>query len=90
MNNERRKELKKATELCEEAQNKLQEAKEIVECCREEEEECYDNLPESLQDGEKGSLMQDAMDNMGEFIDGCDDVINEIDGLYGYLESAGE
>lgn len=42
MNNARRKELKKAVAL-------LEQAKEIIYRCHEEEHECYDNLTEGGQ-----------------------------------------
>lgn len=55
---------------------------------RDEEQEAYDNLPESLQDSERGENMQDCIDALEEFmsdlenmeIEGTDDLIEEIGG----------
>ena len=55
---------------------------------RDEEQEAYDNLPESLQDSERGENMQDCIDSLESFmsdleymeIEGTDDLIEEIGG----------
>lgn len=54
MNKQRRKELAEAIEKLEKAIAMLEEAKETVECVTEEEQEAYDNMPESLQCSERG------------------------------------
>lgn len=53
MNKDRRAEIAKAVALMEEAQG-------ILETCKDEEQEYYDNMPESFQNGEKGSAAQEA------------------------------
>ena len=68
MNKERRKALKEAIDELEEAKAKIESAREIVEYCMDEEEEAYDNLPESMQEGEKGDAMQENTTNMDEAI----------------------
>lgn len=53
---------------------------------RDEEQEAYDNLPEALQDSEKGENMQNCIDALEYFmsdlenmeIEGTDDLIEEI------------
>lgn len=35
-----------------------------IEVIKDEEQEAYDNLPEPLQEGEKGTKMSDAIDNL--------------------------
>lgn len=55
---------------------------------RDEEQEAYDNLPEALQDSERGENMQDCIDALESFmsdleymeIEGTDDLIEEIGG----------
>lgn len=76
MNRERRNELKKVVELLNQAKALVDESMEVVERCKDDEEECYDNLPESLQDGDKGDAMQDNIDAM--------------DGVLSELETAGD
>ena len=73
MNKSRRKEIEKAMELLEEAQG-------IIESCRDEEQDSYDNLPESIQDGERGQSMDEA-------ISALDDCVENIEGA---IESASE
>lgn len=67
MNKERRKKLGEAFE-------KIGEVKDILDEVRDEEQDAYDNLPESFQNGERGEEMQGY--------------IEMIDEAYGYLEDA--
>jgi hypothetical protein len=65
MNKERRKRL----------QNVIDTLKDMVDelyAIQEEEQEAYDNLPESFQEGERGEKMSDAIDTL-------DMVLSEID-----------
>lgn len=50
-----------------------------AEAVMEEEQEYYDNMPESLQNGEKGQAAE-------EVISQIEDAINELDGLFGDFE----
>lgn len=55
---------------------------------RDEEQEAYDNLPESLQESERGENMQNCIEALEYFmsdlenmeIEGTDDLIEEIGG----------
>lgn len=67
MNKQRRKKLEKAFAM-------IGEVKDILEEVKSEEEEAYENMPESFQDGERGEEMQGY--------------IEMIDEAYGYLEDA--
>lgn len=44
----------------------LAEALAIVETIRDEEQDSFQNLPESFQDGERGDLMQETIDDLDE------------------------
>ena len=57
MNNTRRKAIQKIYD-------RLEELMQDIEALQEEEQDCYDNLPESLQDSERGQAMQEAADNL--------------------------
>ena len=57
MNAQKRKELQKAIEL-------LEKARSIVEEIRDEEQNCFDNLPEGLQSSEKGEKFTEDIDNL--------------------------
>lgn len=72
MNKARRKELSKAVEM-------LRDVYSIIESCKDDEEEAYDNLPESFQDGERGDEMQEYIDIMDEALDQIDEAANAIE-----------
>ena len=76
MNNPRRKELKKAIDL-------IMEARLIVEMVQEEEYDAFCNLPEGLQNSERGEAMEenanrleDIAYSLGDFEDELEDIIN--------------
>lgn len=74
MNRERRKQIEAATAKIAEAEAALQAAQEIIQEVRDDEEAARDNLPESLQDGERGQAMQEA-------IDALDSALSDIEGV---------
>lgn len=57
MNIKRRKQLAKAIELIEQAQS-------IIDFVLEEEQEAYNNMPEQLQECERGERMYEAIDSL--------------------------
>ena len=61
----------------EERRKRLRAARDEIEAVKEEEQEAYDNLPESLQTGERG----DAMENNISMLDEAIGSLNEIEGL---------
>lgn len=73
MNQERRKRL-------EEAAAKLAEAREIIEAVRDEEQDAFDNMPESLQGGERGEKMENAaslLDDLAGDLETSIETLNE-------------
>lgn len=78
MNNQRRKELKNViTEIegiladneigyCGDAD--FDSIVSSLEKLRDEEEECFENLPEGIQDSERGEMMQEAIENLEEAV----------------------
>ena len=72
MNNPRRKELEKALEL-------LGQAHDIIETCYEEESDAFDNLPESIQDSERGEKMSDNVDMLSDILSTLDDIASDMD-----------
>lgn len=82
MNSARRKELQRAADLCQEVIDLesaegttvqdlagfAADAKGIVESCRDEEQEYFDNMPEGFQNADRGSNAQSAIDAMEEAI----------------------
>jgi septal ring factor EnvC (AmiA/AmiB activator) len=73
MNKDRRKRIDEVAE-------KLGELKDEVTAIMEEEQETFDNMPESLQGSERGERSQTAIDTLSE---AKNDLQNAIDGLMG-------
>ena len=71
MNNARRKEIEKITA-------DLEAIKERIEALQEEEQDAFDNLPESIQYGECGDKMQSAIDNLEYAADNIQDCLDNL------------
>lgn len=74
MNKARRKRLEKVL-------NTLQDAMSELEYIKDEEQEAYDNLPESLQESEKGETMQEYVDDIDSVISDLDSVISDLEDI---------
>lgn len=72
MNKPRRKRLQEALDL-------LTQAKAIIEECTEEEQEAFDNLPESIQYGQQGERMEEILDILNEAQDSIDEISTNIE-----------
>lgn len=100
MNKQRRKEIAKAVAmltdargLMEEASAAAAEAKDMLETARDEEQEYKDNMPENMQDGDKGQMADSAIDNLEQaassaesFIDALDESVSSIQEVIDKLE----
>ena len=73
MNNKRRKEIA----------NVIRQLESVVSIILAEEEEAFDNMPESLQNSERGDISQEAQDNLSCAVDSLEEAIS-------YLEDASE
>ena len=71
MNKERRKRLQEVID-------QLENLKEEVSSICEEEQEAYDNMPESLQDGERGSQMYENISTLEDQESNFDDLIESL------------
>ena len=74
MNKQRRKELEKAFDM-------IEQAKEIIESVKEEEEESYENLPDNFRYGDRGEEMQGYIEMMDEtvgYLEDANSVIEQI------------
>lgn len=76
MNNTRRKAIQNIMD-------KLEELMEEIEAIKDEEQDAYDNLPESLQNSERGEAMESAVYNL-------DDAAENVQLVIDALESAKE
>lgn len=61
MNNQRRKAIATALELLDAARIASEAARAAIEEIRDEEQEAFDNMPESFQSGDKGDVAQEAI-----------------------------
>ena len=68
----------KQRKLISEVEVMLEKAKSMIEMILETEEETYDNMPEGLQNGERGEKISDAITNLQASIESCDDALNTL------------
>jgi len=72
MNKVRRKEIARAIEL-------MDQAREILEAVRDEEQEAFDNMPESIQCSERGETMEEYIYTIENALENLDtDDLQEI------------
>lgn len=71
MNVQRRKAIEKIL-------GQVEDLKMEIENIMDEEQEAYDNLPESLQDSERGTKMQDAIEHLNDADNSIGDVIDYL------------
>ena len=62
-----------------EIQSKLAEIREMIESVLSDEQDAYDNLPESLQESERGEAMQAAIDAMESAMDSCEEAESSLE-----------
>lgn len=53
---------------------KLDEAYDMLEEIQSDEQDAYDNMPESLQESERGEHMVEILDVLGDAVDSLDDI----------------
>lgn len=70
---------KQRRERIAEAINLLDQARDILDECKSEEEDYLDNMPENLQQGEKGDAAQSAIDSLESAIDSIDDAVSSAE-----------
>lgn len=85
MNKLRRKELQQQADKLEDLMVELATIKEEIEEIKEQEEGCYDALPEGIQDSDRGCDMQENIDSLDEIIDTLDTINDEMDDVFSTL-----
>jgi uncharacterized coiled-coil DUF342 family protein len=76
MNNARRDQIAKIKETLEDLRGKIEDL-------QSEEQEAFDNMPESLQQGDRGQASEAAAEALQSALDSVDEAV-------GYLETASE
>lgn len=74
MNNTRRKAIAKIVE-------RLEELKTDFELLRDEEQEAFDNLPEGIQESERGEHMENIIYNMEEVLENLESAFDTMNAL---------
>ena len=74
MNRAKRKELDRAATL-------IGEAKDIIESVASDEEDSFENLPEGIQDSERGEAFCEAFEVLAEHAESLGDIQEEIGSL---------
>ena len=72
MNAERRK-------LLAEAKQKIEEGMGLIEQALQEEQDYFDNMPESFQTGSKGDAAQTVIDNLQSVYDDVENAVSALD-----------
>lgn len=71
MNKNRRKEIESIIE-------ELESLGSRIEAVKEEEDDAFNNIPESLQYSEKGELMEQNVEDLDEAFNSLSDVVEEL------------
>lgn len=74
MNKQNRKELERALEL-------ISEAMDIISSIKEAEEEKYDNLPEGIQESERGEQFQENIDELDTAASDLESTVETIENV---------
>lgn len=81
MNAARRKQITEAVAAILEARGKIEDARGEIASAKDEEQDYYDNMPESIQQGEKGSAAETVIEELDEMLNTLDEVLDAIDGM---------
>ena len=88
MNRIRRKSLRTILGQIDELSTVLETVKEALQDVLNEEQEAYDNLPEGLQESDRGQQMQEYIDALEGVVDSLGEL--DIEDLYGTIEEIAE
>lgn len=89
MNNERRKRLDEIKERISSIMNELTgDIEDQLQSIRDEEQEYYDNMPESIQNGERGERTQQVIDSLDEAISDLESL--DVESITSNIEAAAE
>ena len=88
MNRIRCKSLRTILGQMDELSTVLETVKEALQDVLNEEQEAYDNLPEGLQESDRGQQMQEYIDALEGVVDSLGEL--DIEDLYGTIEEIAE
>ncbi len=90
MNNARRKQIESLIARAEELRGMAESLKGEIEPVKDEEEDYKNNMPESLQDSDKGQKADAAIEALEEAINQCEEIDSAFDQIVTYLQTASE
>lgn len=88
MNRIRRKSLRTILGQMDDLSTVLETVKEALQDVLNEEQEAYDNLPEGLQEADRGQQMQEYIETLEGVVDSLGEL--DIEDLYGTVEEIAE
>ena len=88
MNRVRRKSLKDVLGKMDELSAVLENVKDAIQAVLDEGQEAYDNLPEGLQEAERGQQMQEYIEALEGVVDSLGDL--DVEDLYSTIEEIAE
>jgi predicted nucleic acid-binding Zn-ribbon protein len=90
MNNDRRKQISDIEKRLSALKESASQIKVDIDDAKSEEEEAKENLPDSLQQGDKGEAMDANIGNLESASEQVDDIETSIEEAGRYLEAARE
>lgn len=88
MNNNRRANINQIISKIGKLQSEIESILEEIESVRDEEVECFENIPENLQFSERYNISESAVENLESACDSFEGVKNSLDDVISSLEEA--
>lgn len=90
MNKARRKTISELRERLDALKTAADELESEIETIRDEEQEYFDNMPESLQGGDKGQAAEEAVSHLDTALEAIQEVVSQAEAASDALDSAAE
>lgn len=90
MNKTRRTALDKLASQLDELKGKVDDIRSQLEELKDEEQEYFDNMPESLQGGDKGSVAEAAVDALDSAVQSLETIDGEMTEAIDYINNSME
>ncbi len=88
MNSERRKQISTAISNLTSLKEKFEDEKNTIESLKDEEQEYYDNMPESFQQGDKGSASEEAISSLDAALEELSEIESRLEDAISNLENS--
>lgn len=85
MNNQRRKEVKKLSKRVDDLLSLAEILRDDIESVKMDEDEAYDNLPESFKYGDQGEEMEQNVEHLDDAFSSLDDVCYSLNEAVEYF-----